>query len=152
MYREMRRGDRSLSPSETEDLLNETDFGYLATVGPDNQPYVVPVNHAYIDGYIVFHCATMGQKLDNIRHNPKVCYSVCTGHEVLPERHSTRYRSAVAFGTAEIVEDLALKKSLLVQLNSRLAPGLPFPCGDERIPATGLVRIKVEHVTGKSNS
>lgn len=151
MYREMRRKTRGLAASEAEELLKQADYGFLATAGADGQPYVVPLNHAYIDGYIVFHCAAEGLKLDNIRQNPKVCYSVCPEHEVLPENHSTRYRSAIAFGTAEIVEDVALKKSLLVALNSRLAPGAGFPCADERIPGTGVVRIKVEHLTGKSN-
>jgi nitroimidazol reductase NimA-like FMN-containing flavoprotein (pyridoxamine 5'-phosphate oxidase superfamily) len=149
MYKELRRQDRRMDRAEAEELLKQVDYGFLATAGPDGQPYVVPLNHAYVDGYIVFHCAGQGLKLDNIRQNPKVSYAVCSEHEVQPEQHTTRYRSAIAFGRAEIVEDFALKKGLLVALASRLAPGVQFMCDDEYVARTGVVRVKVEHLTGK---
>jgi nitroimidazol reductase NimA-like FMN-containing flavoprotein (pyridoxamine 5'-phosphate oxidase superfamily) len=147
--REMRRKDRQMTPAEAEALLREADFGFLATVDDTGQPYCVPLNHVYVGGYIVFHCALEGAKLDNIRANPKVSYAVCTEHEVMPDKISTRYKSAIAFGTAEIVESSDLKKELLVALLERLAPGQGFRCGGETIANTTVVRIKVEVLTGK---
>lgn len=149
MYRDLRRKDRKMEAAEAEELFRQADFGFLGVAGPGNQPYVVPLNHAYLDGCIVFHCASDGHKLDAIRANPLVSYAVCTEHEVQPDRHTTRYRSAIAFGRAEIVEDSVLKKALLVALQQRLAPGLEFTCGDEDVAETCVVRIKVDRVTGK---
>ena len=149
MYREMRRKDRQMTREEAEDLLRQADYGFLGLATPDGQPYVVPVNHAYVDGCIVFHCALQGHKLDLIQANPEASYAVCTQHKVLPEEHATRYRSAIAFGKAEIVRDHDLKKDLLVALCKRLGPDEPFPCTDEEVDGTCVVRIRVEHVTGK---
>lgn len=137
-----------MNRAEAEALLAEVDFGFLATVDDEGQPYCVPLNHVYEGGYIVFHCASEGAKLDNIKQNPKVCYAVCTQHEVQPEALTTKYKSAVAFGTAEIVDDPALKKELLTALLRRLAPGRDL-CGEDEVRATGVVRIKVDAVTGK---
>ena len=147
--REMRRKDREMTRADAEALLSEADFGFLASVDDTGQPYCVPLNHVYTGGYIVFHCALEGAKLDNIKANPRVSYAVCTEHEVLPDEVSTRYKSAIAFGTAEIVEDPDLKRELLMALLQRLAPGQGFRCGGERIANTCVVRIKVDALTGK---
>lgn len=151
MYREMRRKDRQLSETQAQAVLEKAEFGYLGTTCPDGTPYVVPLNHVYMDGHLVFHCARNGQKLDNIRANASVCYAVTTRSHVLPERTTTEYESAVAFGKAEIVTDFSLKKELLVSLMSRLAPGVPFSCDDPGVERTTVVRVKVERVTGKAN-
>jgi len=151
LHREMRRKDRQLDPARAESILEDAEFGYLATTCPDGTPYVVPVNHVYTGGYIVFHCAHEGQKLDNIRSNPSVCYAVTTRNRLIPERFTTEYESALAFGKAEIVTDFELKKSLLHALMARLGPGVPFPCDDAGVERTTVVRIKVDVVTGKAN-
>lgn len=151
LYKEMRRKDRQLDKIQAESILEKAQFGYLATSFPDGAPYVVPVNHIYLDGYIVFHCAREGQKLDNLLANPSVCYAVTTHNRLMPEKTTTEYQSAVAFGTAEIVTEPALKKALLTGLMTRLAPGVPFSCDDAGIERTAVVRIKVDRVTGKSN-
>jgi nitroimidazol reductase NimA-like FMN-containing flavoprotein (pyridoxamine 5'-phosphate oxidase superfamily) len=148
-WREMRRKDREMTRAEAEALLHEADFGFLASVDDEGRPYCVPLNHVFTDGYIVFHSALKGAKLDNLRSNPRVSYAVCTEHEVLPQEISTRYKSAVLFGTAEIVEDPALKRELLVALLNRLAPGRNFACGGETIGNTCVVRIKIDRLTGK---
>lgn len=148
-YRSVRRKDREMSHSEALSLLSEADFGFLASVDAEGQPYCVPLNHVFEDGYIIFHCALEGLKLDNIKANPKVCYSACTEHEVQPALKTTNYKSVVAFGTAEIIDDPVLKKRLLVSMLERLAPGSDFSCDSARVENTGVVRIKVDMLTGK---
>ena len=41
----------------------------------DNQPYVVPV-HVYFDGDCLYGFATLGQKIEWMRENPRVCVQV----------------------------------------------------------------------------
>ena len=151
MYKEMRRKDRQLNQDQAKSILEQALFGYLATSFPDGTPYVVPVNHVYVDDHIVFHCAREGQKLDNLKSNPKVCYAVTTNACLVPEKTTTKYESAIAFGTAEIVTEPTHKKELLTSIMTRLAPGVPFPCDDAGIERTTVVRIKVNRVTGKAN-
>ena len=151
MYKEMRRKDRAISAEEAHQLLRTTDFGFLGLAGKDGKPYVVPLNHVVVDDCLVFHCAKEGQKLDLIRENPSVCYAVCTEHEVIPEELTTKYKSAIVFGTAEIVEDPETKTSLLKALSTGIAPGIPFKCGPETVARTSVVRVKIEKVTGKKS-
>ena len=63
------------SRAEMEQILREEVLGYLGLAG-ESQPYVVPLNYAYTPGRILFHCALSGQKLETIRRNPRVCFTV----------------------------------------------------------------------------
>ncbi len=63
------------SRDKMEQILREEEVGYLG-VADEGQPYVVPLNYAYAAGKILFHCAFTGQKLDAIRRNPQVCFTV----------------------------------------------------------------------------
>ncbi len=152
MQKEIRRKDRELDKSDAESMLQKTDFGYLATSDPDGSPYVVPVNHVYTDGYIVFHCAGEGRKLDNLRRNPNVCFAVTESNQIVIDKLTTKFRSAIAFGEAEIVTDLALKKDLVQKLVLRLAPEAVIPCDDEGYEKTTVVRIRIGHLSAKSNA
>jgi len=51
---------------EMEEILRREVWGCLGLCA-DVQPYVVPINYAYVDGRILFHCALEGEKLDCIR-------------------------------------------------------------------------------------
>ena len=64
------------SGAEMEEMLRREAWGCLGLCTPEGAPYVVPVNYAYVEGKILFHCALEGQKLDCIRANPNVCFTV----------------------------------------------------------------------------
>ena len=94
---------------ECERIIQGTYQGVLAmTVG--DEPYAVPLNHAYREGRFYFHCASSGQKLDAIRQNPSVAYVIkryygdsaelaksmkCHGH----------WESVIAYGRARVVSE-----------------------------------------------
>ena len=63
------------SRDEMEELLQDESIGYLG-LSMNGTPYVVPLNYSYSEGTIIFHCALEGKKLDFIRTNPLVCFSV----------------------------------------------------------------------------
>ena len=79
----MRRRDRELDGAEALRLLEEAEWGVLATVDAEGWPYAVPVNHAVVDGALIIHCATVGHKLANLAFNPQVSYCVVTQAETL---------------------------------------------------------------------
>jgi nitroimidazol reductase NimA-like FMN-containing flavoprotein (pyridoxamine 5'-phosphate oxidase superfamily) len=100
-----------------EDLLREETIGYLG-LSADGQPYVVPLNYAYLDGKILFHCAMTGKKLDHIGANPEVCFTV--GRQVgQVRRHAGEdpchvdSDSVICRGRARIVRDLQERRSVL---------------------------------------
>ncbi len=147
----MRRTDRQIPEVEAMTLLAEAKHGVLSMIDADGGPYAVPVNHAVVDGHIVIHCAVRGRKLDNLRKDARVCYTVYNVIEIDAEELTTRYTSATALGRAELVEDASTKRQLLAGMTQRLAPGAAFACSDETVADTKVIRIKVDSVSGKAN-
>ena len=60
-----------ISHDECKELLNRVSVGRLACA-LENQPYVVPVCFTYEPEY-VYVFSTLGQKIEWMRQNPKVC-------------------------------------------------------------------------------
>ena len=140
------------SRDEMEKLLREGEFGYLG-LSLDGKPYVVPVNHHYADGKIIFHCGLKGKKLEHIRANPQVCYTV--GHQPGWVREHAGGNpchvdsdSVICFGKARILEELEERKTALNAFNRRFKPDasdVPL----ERVMNCGVVEITVSEMTGR---
>jgi len=149
--REMRRNDKAISLEEAEELLHKHDVGIFSTVDQEGQPYGVPVNYVYSNKKIYFHCALEGYKLDNIKANNRVCFTIYGGNEIIPQRFTTTFESVVVFGKAEVVEE-AEKLEALQLIVERLSPGFEKE-GMEYISRSGnatlVVKIDAEHISGK---
>jgi nitroimidazol reductase NimA-like FMN-containing flavoprotein (pyridoxamine 5'-phosphate oxidase superfamily) len=140
------------SREEMEQILREEVVGYLGLSG-DRQPYVVPLNYAYTAGRILFHCALGGQKLDAIRRNPNVCFTV--GRQVGDVRDhgddSTCHvdsDSVICYGRARILEDLADREAALNDFNRRYRPDAP-DLPRARVEGCLAVEIMVAEMTGR---
>lgn len=153
MSRPMRRPDRELPEAEAWRLLAQADHGVLATVDAEGQPYAVPLNHVLVDHALYIHCALDGHKLDNLEANPRVSYCVITHGEVEPAAFSTAFESAIAFGTARIVDDESERTEALRALNVRFAPGLKAEGEamiEKHLGVTSVLRLDITHVTAKA--
>ena len=140
------------TPEEMEKLLQEETTGYLGLCA-DGEPYVVPLNHAYVDGKILVHCATTGKKLDYIRANPQVCYTVGRQSGVV-RRHAEGKPchmdsdSVICYGTARIVEDLEERKAVLDAFYLHYRPdakGLAL----ESVAKCCAIEIQITEMTGR---
>jgi nitroimidazol reductase NimA-like FMN-containing flavoprotein (pyridoxamine 5'-phosphate oxidase superfamily) len=60
---------------EIEAILKRTEVGRLALCD-GSAPYIIPLNFAYLNGKIGFHCDWKGKKLDIIAKNPRCCFEV----------------------------------------------------------------------------
>lgn len=149
----IRRRDRAQDEAEALRLLQEAEWGVLATVDAEGWPYAVPLNHAVVDGALIVHCATKGHKLDNLAFNPKVSYCAVALAEPIPAELATRYASVIIFGRAELVEDEAEKRGALRALGLRFAPDhadvVEREIGKDLF-RTVVVRIHIERATGKA--
>jgi uncharacterized protein len=135
-----------------ERMLAEATLGYLG-LSLEGAPYVVPVNYGYQAGRILFHCALTGKKLDYLRANPQVCFTV--GRQAgTPTRHAKEgpchpdYESVICYGTARIVEDLEERRNVLTTFNRCLEPGAGV-ISLEDAAKCGAVEIKVTEMTGR---
>jgi len=111
------------SRQEMEQILREEVLGYLGLSG-DGQPYVVPLNYVYLSGKILFHCALTGRKLDAIRRNPRVCFTV--GRQTGPVRDHAGgppchvdSESVICYGRARVRDDLGEREKALNAVNRR---------------------------------
>ena len=147
----MRRKDRKLELSEVSEILTKGEYGILSTIGENGYPYGVPVNYAYFDNTIGFHCATEGHKLENLKHESKVSFTVVGDTCPLPESFSTNYESVIVFGKAkEASEDE--KDDILLEIIKKYSPTF-LDNGKEYINKSSIhsrvFKINIEHVTGK---
>ena len=148
----MRRQDKALSDVDIIKILNQGEYGVLATVDSDGQPYGVPLNYVYIDGDIYFHCALEGHKLDNIACNDKVSFSVVGRTEVLPAEFSTGYESVIAFGTAAVISGDERYRGLMA-LAEKYSPDYLSEASayiEKLDKQTAVVRFSVDRMTGKA--
>jgi hypothetical protein len=139
------------SREEMEALLREIPYGCLGLV-QDGKPYVIPLNYAYVDGRLLFHCALEGQKLDAIALNPAVCFTVARQRGVV-ERHSENVchrdsESVVCYGSARVVEDLAERTEALNAFNRSFRPDAE-PIPGDHVVNCAAVEIVVTEMTGR---
>ena len=110
MFREMRRIMQQISQEECVEILHRATSGVLGLHGDNGYPYTVPVSYVYQEGgtglgIIGFHCAKTGHKIDAIRRDSKVSFTVIDRDEVMPRERTTKYCSVIVFGRIEIVTD-----------------------------------------------
>ncbi|EIW19837.1 MULTISPECIES: pyridoxamine 5'-phosphate oxidase family protein [Pelosinus] len=148
----MRRKDRKMEQGEAYELLFQSNYGILATVDCDGQPYAIPLNYVVSDNTIYFHCALDGHKLENIALNSKVCFTVVGRTNIVPEQFSTDYESVVVFGTVSRVEEKGEKGKVLKGFVQKYSINF-VPEGDVYIEKakdqTVVCKITIDNYTGK---
>lgn len=148
----MRRIKQQLTQEECEKILERGRTGVLAVLGDNGYPYTVPINYYYTDGKIYLHCSKSGHKLDAIRSNPKVSFCVVERDDILQEKFTTLFKSAVAFGKAEILADKEEMRSSVTALAEKYCSDFldEVPAEVERgFDILCMIKINIEHLTGK---
>ena len=99
MFRAMRLKDQQLDEDRVSEILNTCTNGVLSVKGDNGYPYGVPLSYAYADGKIYFHCSKEGYKVELLKADPKVSFTVISQDNIIPEAYNTLYVSVIAFGT-----------------------------------------------------
>ena len=150
-----RREREVTDPVRILEILDKAKVAHIGMVDGD-EPYVVPMNYGYTmeDGKLTvyLHGALWGRKLDIIRVNPKVFFTLeCN---VVPFdgdiacRYGTTYASVMGRGTAEIVEDVEEKKKGLSVL-MKTQTGKDFTFEDKMVSIVSVIKIDVAEYTAK---
>lgn len=152
--RPMRRKDRQLSLEETWQVVRRGTHGVLCLTGEDGWPYGVPMNYAVLDGKLYLHCAKAGHKLEAIAQNDRVCLTIVTQAQVVPEHITTLYESAMVFGTARLVtapqeHDAAL--GALIDTLGRVSPDIRNQYIAKKSKNTAVLAIEPLRLTGKAS-
>ena len=149
--------------AEIDAILNRCTVGRMATSGADGYPYITPVNYVYHKGSIYFHCSRVGEKLDNLKRDPRVCFEVdiplayldLDYYGEMPESCNVHqfYHCVIIRGRAEIVSDLEEKIAALTALIASHEPqGRRFrqiTAETEAVALCEVVAVRIEMISGK---
>lgn len=140
------------------EVMRKAPYITVSFTRADGTAYGVPLSLACTDDRIwYFHCAPEGDKLDALAAHPQVCLSAVTkcAPTVGPKDGSftLQYRSAIAFGKAELVTDDEEKIRALWVISERFLPQHMDAFDDaiaRSLHRTAVVRITLdEPPTGK---
>lgn len=156
---EMRRRDRSKNEEWIIEFLNKAPFASIATLHGD-RPFI-NTNIFVLDednNCIYFHTSREGRLRYNITDNAKVCLSTAEMGRLLPAdtalEFSVEYKSAVVFGSVEVIEEENAAKAALQKLMYKYFPE-HIPGKDyreivpEEIKRTAVYKINIESMSGK---
>lgn len=121
----MRRIRQALSAQETREILERNTNGVLSLATKDGIPYGVPISYVYDGNDIYFHCARQGLKMDLIRENPLASFCVIDQDEIVPEKFTTFFKSAMVMGVIHELEDPEEIRSALTLLAKKYSPSIP---------------------------
>jgi nitroimidazol reductase NimA-like FMN-containing flavoprotein (pyridoxamine 5'-phosphate oxidase superfamily) len=123
----MRRTDKLMAEDQTLTTLQRGFAGHLATVSEDGHPYCLPLLYVWMDGRVFLHNSrAKGHLRANVDHDQRVCFAVDERGEVFAYGRfecdsAVTYRSAIVFGTIEVIEDVAIKQRFCEQLMAKYA-------------------------------
>lgn len=146
----MRKASRRKDPEWALEVFDRAPYITLSLMRPDGTPYGVPLSMARRDDRtFYFHCAPEGEKLDCIRINPIVALSAVSRcsprYEEEKNNFTEYYRSAMAVGRAEIVEDAAEKIQALRLICERFLPA--YMARFDEAVARSLARTAIVRIT-----
>lgn len=154
----MRKVSREMDSQWALEVMRKAPYITVSFTRADGTAYGVPLSLACTDDHIwYFHCAPEGDKLDALAAHPQVCLSAVTkcAPTVGPKDGSftLQYRSAIAFGKAELVTDDEEKIRALRAISERFLPQHMDAFDDaiaRSLHRTAVVRITLdEPPTGK---
>ena len=154
----MRKVSREMDSAWALEVMRKAPYITVSFTRPDGTAYGVPLSLACTDDLTwYFHCAPEGDKLDAIEAHPEVCLSAVTkcAPTVGPKDGSftLQYRSAIAFGRAEVVTDRDEQVRAMRAICERFLPKHmdAFEASIERsLHRTVVVRITLSDLpTGK---
>jgi len=138
--------------AECERIIRGTYQGVMA-MSTGDEPYALPLNHAFVDGRFYFHCAAHGRKLEILEQHPEVTYVIskyygdsaelakalkCHGH----------WESVVAHGRARIITQDA---ELIADMKTYMAyyGHGDYQHGDDLLGRTRMIVVDVEGMTAR---
>ncbi len=143
------------SRDEIDNLLKSEIIGFLGLSWND-EPYIVPVNYAYVGGKIIFHGSMSGKKLDFIRANPNVSFCVVQRHYPIERIVDAKNcnedsQSVICKGVARIIDDTNERLIALNLFNRRFRPDAE-DITIERASRCAVVEIEILEATGRSEN
>lgn len=150
---QMRRKDRELTGEEARNIVENGIYGILSTIGEDGYPYGVPVNYVYDrdkEAIYIHGTREVSHRGANIAFSSKACFTVINRAEILADKFTTRYQSAIMFGEIHAIQDNRKVLEAFIEKYSHdfKEEGIAYV---ERAHAqTSVYEFTIESITGKA--
>ncbi|AEV30684.1 putative flavin-nucleotide-binding protein [Sphaerochaeta pleomorpha str. Grapes] len=155
----MRRSDRVMEQENTLEVIINCQWAVLSMVNSKEEyplglgsPYAIPVSPVFLNGFIYFHCALRGHKIDNLKKDNRVCLS-CVGQAENDEKaFSVAFTSSLVYARAFEVEDQMEKEKALLAICEKFAPSQKErmqSCIVDQMDHTAIWRLELLDMSGK---
>ena len=153
----MRRKDREIKDlDDIGQILEQCTVCHLGMCC-DGMPYVVPMNYGFSLGKqgltLYFHCAGEGKKLEILRENPQVCFTIDRPLGLMPAeiacRFSMAFESVIGSGTVRFLNGTEEKVEALRAI-MRHYSGREWDTFDpDAVKSVALFAVDAEEFTAK---
>ena len=151
MIRDMIRKKQLLSEEECEAVMTRNTNGILAVNGDEEYPYGVPLSYVWHDGRVYFHTGDHGYKLECMRKNPKVSFTVVDKDEIVQEEYTSYFRSVIILGRVrEAMGDE--RYAAFKAMTYKYSPDMPEDARIKEVSECSnalILAVDVDHMTGK---
>jgi hypothetical protein len=142
------------SRGEIEKIISRCLFCNVAMVDGSDKPYVIPMNFGYKENTIYLHSSKSGKKIDILKKNNKVCISFSTDHELrwqsekMACSYSMKYRSVLAYGKVEFIEEPE-KKIEALNCIMRHYTSEDFNYSEPSVREVAVYKVVIEKLEGR---
>jgi hypothetical protein len=155
----MRKSEKEISSlAELESIIEKADVCRLAFADM-NTPYIVTMNFGYLKGEppcLFFHCAPEGRKIDMIKKNNYVCFSMDTDHSLGTGEKACdftmNYKSITGYGHIYIIDNEENKKEGLDVIMSHYSKQKSFEYRPGTLARTTVLKLEISELTGKKST
>ncbi len=153
MFRELTRIKQKISNKECIEILKNEKRGVLSINGLNGYPYGIPLNHYYNeeDNRIYFHSGKIGYKIDSLKENNKVCYTVYDKGYLKDDFWALNVKSVVIFGSVYFVNDINKIEEISRKLSYKFINDEKYINNEinRSLKNTLMFYIEIENMCGK---
>jgi hypothetical protein len=137
------------------DIIQNCDVCYVSMVDKENKPYAIPMNFGFADNTILLHGSKQGKKIDILKHNPNVCIVFSTDHQLRWQNEevacswSMKYRSVLAYGKVEFIDDMTEKQALLPQFMKNYS-AKKFKYSKPSLEEVQVIKVPIDKMEGRA--
>jgi len=153
----MQKRDRTIKDiinfSDQEKIIKRAKICHVGMIDGE-KPYVLAFNFGYENKIIYLHTSNYGGKLAILKKNNNVCVEFDVDHDLF-YRHKEvacswrwKYRSVIAYGKAEIIDDYD-DKIYGLKIFMKNYSDIDFKFSKPSVDNIKIIKIKIEKLTGR---
>lgn len=150
----MRRSDKAVTQQPAIEKILRAGKTCQLAFSADPVPYLVTLNYGYHDGALYFHAAAEGRKIDLIRENREVAFTVALDLGLIEGENacdwSVRFQSVVGHGQISLLESPEEKRRGLDLFMAQYSDE-KFSYPDKMIQATAVIKLVISEMTTKQS-